>query len=336
MRNQKVSPNYLPTKEKRTITDKLICKENLLIILLCLIVLITLLGCPDFHNDNVQWATLELILREDSTSFFFPTWAPFGNIVYIMCSKDTTLSGLWMLNPETNTKRLIKQNIGGPIATSADGKIAGLSFNTLIVFDTLGNTIWHKYIPGRWIIWLAFSRNNDGIYLSKTIDGQQRVPLLFISMTDSTQVDTILNDIQLGNFRITKNDSAVIYINETVEGGEPYHLFYKYKFASRIQSFILRENYTEGFDVNPVSPEWIAIGKRGNGLYEFIGRRILLHNMNNRENRLFEAYPYKKSYIYVCSWSPDGSKILLDVTPYVGGDPIRPLPSELWIAKDLF
>jgi hypothetical protein len=162
------------------------------------------------------------------------------------------------------------------------------------------------------------------------------VALLFISLTDSTHVDTVLNDIQLGSFRITKNDSAVIYINETEEGGEPYHLFYKYNIESRIESFILKEKYTEGFDVNPVSPEWLAIGKRGDGVYEFMGRRILLYNMNNGEKRLFEAYPYKKSYIYVNSWSPDGSKILLVVTPYLSGDPIRPLPTEIWIAKGLF
>jgi hypothetical protein len=94
-----------------TLTDKFICGKNLSIILLCYILLITLSGCLDFSNDNVQRATLELILREDSTSFFCPTWAPSGNILYIMSSPDTTLSGLWMLNPETNLKRLIKQNI---------------------------------------------------------------------------------------------------------------------------------------------------------------------------------------------------------------------------------
>ncbi len=317
--------------EKMTLTDKFICGKNRSIILLCYILLITLSGCLDFSNDNVQKATLELILREDSTSFFCPAWAPSGNILYIMSSPDTTLSGLWMLNPETNLKRLIKQNIGGPIAVSTDGKIAGLSYNSLIVFDTLGNIIWHKYIPGQCITQLAFSCNNNGIYLSKIIG--ERVPLLLISLADSTYVDTILNDIQLGSFRITKNDSAVIYINEAEEGGEPYHLFYKYNIESQIRSFILKEKYTEGFDVNPVSQEWLAIGDRGNG---FLGKRILLYNMNNGEKRLFKAYPYKKSYIYVNSWSPDGSKILLVVTPYLSGDPIRPLPTEIWIAKDLF
>ena len=63
--------------------------------------------------------------------------------------------------------------------------------------------------------------------------------------------------------RITQNDSFIVYTKETSEGGNPMHIFYKYELATGIKYLILKANYTEGFDTNPISPEWLAIGKRG-------------------------------------------------------------------------
>jgi len=57
--------------------------------------------------------------------------------------------------------------------------------------------------------------------------------------------------------------------------------------------------------------------------------------MNYGIGRIYEAHPYEESYIYVSSWSPDGEKVLLVVTPYIPGDPIIPLSTELWIAKNI-
>ena len=65
------------------------------------------------------------------------------------------------------------------------------------------------------------------------------------------------------------------------EGGNPMHIFYKYELATGIKYLILKANYTEGFDTDSISPEWLAIGKRGDGNYQFLGRRILIFNKRN-------------------------------------------------------
>ncbi len=301
------------------------------------IIMVTWAGCskPSTEPNNYTYpkATLELLLKEDSTFFSYPVWSRSGSIYYIAHPQDTNPSDLWILNPETASKRLVKQGIEGPIAVSKDGKIALLEdINRLIVVDSTGEVQWQKEI-GCWIISLAFSSDNEGIYLCKMENGQSPAHLLFVSLVDSTRIDTILQDA--GPFRITQNDSFIVYTKQTSEGGNPIHIFYKYVLATGTKYLILKANYTEGFDINPISPEWLAIGKRGDGNYQFLGRRILLYNMNYGIGRIYEAHPYEESYIYVSSWSPDGEKVLLVVTPYIPGDPIIPFSTELWIAKDI-
>lgn len=297
---------------------------------------VSLIGCGRSSTGleyTYQEATLELLLKEDSTSFSCPIWASSGNIYYIASSEDTIFE-LRELNPETGFNKLIKQGVIGPLAVSKDGKIAALldDMNTIIVMDSIGEILWEKDVEAL-VVSLAFSSDNEGLYLYRMSRGGSTEPIIFFSLNDSTVVDTVLLDA--GPFKITANDSFLIYIKETTEGGNPIHTFYKYELATGTQYLILKVNYTEGFDINPVSPELLAIGKRGDGYYQFMGRRIFVYNMNFSIGKIFEAHPYEDCYIYVSSWSPDGDKVLLLVTPFIPDDPIIPLCPELWIAKDI-
>ena len=278
-------------------------------------------------------ATLELLLKEDSTSFSCPEWAASGNIYYIASRKETIFE-LWELDPGAGSKRFIKEGVVGPLAVSRDGKIAALLENTktVVVMDSTGEIVWEKE-PEFLIVSLAFSSDNQGLYLYGEPGGYAPKPIIFFSLNDSTQVDTLLQDA--GPFKISSNDSFLIYTKETTEGGNPIHTFYKYEIKTEMEYLILKVNHTEGFDINPVSHDLLALGKRGDGEEQFLGRRILLYHMDVSIGNIFEAHPYEESYIYLCSWSPEGERISIVVTPFIPGNPIIPLPSEIWIVKDI-
>ncbi|MCK4235039.1 hypothetical protein KAU34_09340 [candidate division WOR-3 bacterium] len=300
------------------------------LIILSLLVILVTSGCSKTSTPEpfeYPKATMELLLQEDSTSLSYAVWASSGRILYIAYPQDSDSSNLWELNPETGSSRLIKEDVDGPISVSNNGKIAAVeNSNTIVVIDSTGEIFWQKYI-GYWILSLAFSSDNNGIFFCKNDN------LLFVTLNDSSLIDTIILDA--GPFRITQNDSIIIYRKESIQGGNTYHTYYKYKFFTGVTNLILKENYTEGFDINPVLTDILAIGVMGSGDYQFMGRRIFAYNMKHSIGRIFEAYPYDESYIYVSSWSPEGDKVLLIVTPYIQGDPIIPLSDELWIAKDI-
>jgi len=130
---------------------------------LCFIIMVMWAGCskPSTEpNYTYPKATLELLLKENSTSFSYPVWSRYGSIYYIAHPQDTNPSDLWVLNPETVSKRLVKQGVEGPIAISKDGRIALLEdINRLIVVDSTGEVQWQKEIGLHKMILSSFIQN---------------------------------------------------------------------------------------------------------------------------------------------------------------------------------
>jgi hypothetical protein len=279
-------------------------------------------------EDTPLKATLEFLFSEDSFSIKHATWCQSGLIYYISTSESSDSAKLCELNPGSGTRRIILDEVYGPLDGYKDGRIAVMETATnCIVIDSTGEILWERS-TGSTVNTISFSSDGEGLYLGK--NGL----VLYYSLDVPVQVDTILTNA--GPFSISPNDSFIIYTKDTTISGELYHIFIKYDIVTGVKNIILQERYSEGFDIHPSEYNQIAIGLRGNGIYKDIGRKILLYRMNYGIGRVFEASPSDTCSIFVNSWSPEGSELLITVQPYVPGNPATPLPEELWLARDLY
>ena len=300
------------------------------VILAILPFLVFLMGCsrnPSSTYPELE-ATLTLLAKEDSVSLLYPVWAPSGLIYYIAYPENGDPTELRELNPETGTEYLIAEGVGGPIAVSANGKIAALETNyRIIVYDSLGLEIWAMNV-GSSISAIAFSADDEEIYYCKN------GILLLISIGSSAPRDTILEDIVA--FRKSSNDSIFISYRISSVNGVLLHTFCKYDAITGEEFIILQEGFAAGFAMNPASIDELAVGVAGAHNGQLLGKRILLHHINHGIGRIFESCPYDDSYLHVESWAPEGTALLITVTPYLEGDPIISFPEEIWIAKDIY
>jgi hypothetical protein len=272
-------------------------------------------------------ATLELLVREDSVSFSNPFWAPSGLVYYLASPENGDSTALWEHHPETGEKRLITRGVTGPIAVAHDGKIAVLETSyRIVILDSTGAEVWAINV-GSSVSGISFSADNEEIYYCKNGN------LLVMSIGSSQPRDTILKGITA--FRKCPDDSIFIYYRISTKG-VLLHSFYKYDIMTGEHSVILEEGFAAGFDLNPASIDELAVGLAGTNTEELLGRRILVYHINYGLGRVFEAYPYDESFMSVESWAPDGSALLITVTPYLEADSLIPLPKEIWIARDIY
>ena len=55
-------------------------------------------------------------------------------------------------------------------------------------------------------------------------------------------------------------------------------------------------------------------------------------NLRNHSRRTWKVAPFDTCEAFVSGMSPDGTRLLITVTPYLPGDPNWSLDPELWIA----
>jgi hypothetical protein len=272
-------------------------------------------------------ATLTLLAKQDSVAIRYPAWASSGMVYYVAYPENGDSTELREHDPVTGAVRVIAKGVTGPIAVAADGKIAALqAAYRIIVYDSSGAEIWAMNV-GASISTIAFSADADAIYYCK--NGM----LLLISIGSSFPHDTIMEEITA--FSKSPNDSIFIYCRITPANGDSLHTFYRYEAASGEQSIILQEGFSSGFSLSPASTDELAVGvTTDNG--QLLARQILLLHINHGIGRIFESSPYDHCYLRVSSWDPEGTALLITVTPFVEGDPTSVFPDEIWIAKDMY
>ncbi len=272
-------------------------------------------------------ATLSLLAQQDSTALRHPVWAPSGFVYYISHPLHGDTTYLVRHDPLTHHEQIVAESVRGPLAVAADGKIACLeSSYRMIVFDSTGIEIWAQNV-GSTVSHLAFSADNDTIYYCK--NGS----LLRISIGSASPHDTLLKEI--AGFSKSPHDSVIIYLRMVTANGDSLPTFYKYDMATGEQTLILQEGSASGFALNPVSMSELAVGVTVANELSLPGH-ILLHHIDHGLGRIFEATPYDLAAIHVESWEPEGTILLMTVTPLIEGDPPITLPEEIWMAEDIY
>lgn len=291
------------------------------------IIILFLLGCshtPPSTYPDLE-ATLTLVAQQDSVALRYPVWAQSGMVYYVAYPENGDSTELRELNPVSGAERVIATGVEGPIAAAGDGKIAALEASyRIIVYDSLGIEVWAMNV-GSTISALAFSADNNELYYCK--NGL----LLLISIGSSSPHDTILQGIT--RFSKSPNDSIFIYRSPTPDS---LHTFYKHDIYTGNVSLILQEGLSAGFALNPATIDELAVGVAGLPPEQLLAKRILLYHIDYTIGRIFESVPSDNSSLSVESWAPDGSALLITITPYLEGDPITPLPEEIWMAEDIY
>lgn len=295
-----------------------------------LLLLSLLSGCSRTPSSTypVLEATLTLLAKQDSTDLQYPAGASSGLVYYVAYPENGDSSRLTELNPATGAERIVARGVGGPLAVAADGKIAALETGyRIVVLDSSGTEVWATNVGGT-ITTMAFSANGDDIYYCKN------GTLLVITIGSAQPHDTILKGIE--SFSKSPNDSIFIYHSVASSNGDSLHSFYKYDAVSGEQSIILQEGSASGFALNPGAFDELAVGVARPDNGQLLAKQVLMYHINHGIGRVFESSPYEDSYLLVASWAQEGTALLITVTPYIAGDPITPLPREIWMAEDIY
>jgi hypothetical protein len=299
-------------------------------IALAILLLVSLVGCSRTPSNTYPplEATLNVLAQREGMALRYPVWASSGMVYYMAYPEDTGSTELTQLNPATGVKRVIAEGILGPLAVAEDGKIAALEMRyRIIVYDSTGIEVWAMNV-GDSISSIAFSSNSNELYYCKNGD------LLLIAIGGSSPHDTVLK--QIAEFSKSPDDSIFIYRTVTAANGDFLHTFYKYDSYTGETTRILQEGFSAGFALSPVSMDVLAVGAAGANSEQELARQILLYHIDHGIGRIFESSPYPDCYLYVESWEPEGNELLITVTPFLPGDPIIPLPSEIWTAQDIY
>lgn len=272
-------------------------------------------------------ATLSLFAKQDSVALRYPVWAPSGLIYYVAYPKEGDSTKLIEYDPETADDRIVAESVRGPIAVAVDGKIACLETGyRLIVYDSTGAEVWAQNV-GSTVSGLSFSYDGDTIYFCK--NGS----LLLISIGGGSPHDTLLEGI-IG-FSKSPDDSIIIYGRMTAGNGDSLYTFYRYNTVTGEQTLILQGGKPAGFTLNPASIDKLAVGMAAAD-EQLLPKQILLYHIDHGIGRIFSSSPYDLASLNVESWKPDGTILLITVTPYIEGDPPVPLPEEIWMVQDIY
>lgn len=283
------------------------------------VILVLTVGCACLFGPHYPTAGLTRLLREDSTSVCGFTWTESGHIYYeVRCRVDSSRSGLWVMDAASHVSRHISSAAGDRLDVSGDTLLATMDGNnTIVVMDSLGNTRWRRDVE-RWVFALHLSSDCKHIYFSKLV-GPMLLDLLRTTLVDSAPIETVMTDV--GSWLRFEGDTALQYLDKD------YNLI-----QVDIRTGTRPESTNAGGAWNPSVPDYVAIGERGDGWYRFMGRRATILDLPRHTRRTWEIAPYDTCDVSVSGLSPDGTKLLVTVTPFVPGDPSRPLDPELWIA----
>jgi hypothetical protein len=292
---------------------------------LCLL-LVGCIGCSCLFRENYPSAQLTRLLREDSTAisgFYGHTWTASGHIYYqVRCPADTSRSGLWVMDAEARTSRRVSPVTGDRIELSGDTLITTLDGNNAIVaMDSLGNVRWRRDVE-RWIFAIHLSKDHSRIYFSKLV-APMLLDLLCTALTDSAPIETVLTDV--GSYLRFEGDTAVVYLD-----GVDF-VRADLRTGARSRSIDFGDN-VQGMAWNPSNPDYLAVGRRGSWPHTGSGRVATILNLRNHTRRSWKVAPFDTCEASVSGMSPDGTKLLITVTPYLPGDPSWSLDPELWIA----
>jgi hypothetical protein len=284
------------------------------------------IGCACLFGERYPSAEMTLLLKEDSTSisgFYGYTWTASGHIYYrVDCRTDTSRNGLWVMDAATFASRRVSPVSGELIDLSGDTLIAAMDGNnTVVVMDSLGNIRRRREIE-RWIFAIHLSADRDRIYFSKLV-APMYLDLLRAALVDSAPVETVLTDV--GSYLRFEGDTAVVYL----EGGDFIRADLRTGARSKALDF---GDDAQGMAWNPSSPDYLVVGRRGSWPHTGRGRVATILNLRNHSSRTWKVAPFDTCEAYVSAMSPDGTKLLITVTPYIPGDPYRTLDPELWIA----
>jgi hypothetical protein len=245
-------------------------------------------------------------------------WGPLGEVYYTAFSDDSPQ--LWCLDSVTGAVRELRSGLDGPLAVSGDGRLAAVEqFETVVVIDSLGNEMWRRDFGGT-IYGLAFSQRRNGIFVSYGSDTNV-VPLLFVPLDDSGQTDTLAK--RVGGFSVAAHDSIFLYSQMKEVSGEYYDLFHVLYPDLGKDTIVLQRKLSYGFDLNPVNPDWLALGSSDN---------VVLHNLRSGNDIVLHPNPYAQSYIEFDEWSPDGRNLLLTIGRIEDN---WVTDEELWVAHDV-
>jgi hypothetical protein len=292
-----------------------------------LILLAGCVGCTCLFREHYPAAQLTRLLREDSTSisgFYGYTWTASGHIYYqANCRTDASRTGLWVMDAATRTSRRVSPVTGDRLDLSGDTLIAAMDGNnTIVVMDSLGNTRWRRDVE-RWIFDIHLSEDCSRIYFSKLVGPMLR-DLLCTALTDSAPIETVLTDV--GAYLRFEGDTAVVY-----PGDAGTFVRADLRTGARSRSIEYGERGS-GIAWNPSAPDYLAVGQNGSSPYTYVGRLATIINLRTNTRRTWQVAPYDSCEASVSGMSPDGTKLLITVTPWIPGDPYRPLDPELWIA----
>lgn len=292
-----------------------------------LILLAGCIGCACLFRQHYPAAQLTRLLKEDSTSisgFYGYTWTASGHIYYqANCRTDTSRTGLWVMDAATRTSRRVSPVTGDRLDLSGDTLIAAMDGNnTIVVLDSLGNTRWRRDVE-RWIYGIHLLGDCSRIYFSKQV-GPRLLDLLCTALTDSAPIETVLTDV--GTYLRFEGDTAVVYTDSADD-----FVRADLRTGARSKSIDFGER-VRAIAWNPSAPDYLAVGQNGDGRYVYVGRRARMLNLRKHTRRTWEVAPFDTCEAYVSGMSPDGTKLLITVTPWIPGDPYWPLDPELWIA----
>jgi hypothetical protein len=291
-----------------------------------LILLAACVGCACLFRENYPSAQLTRLLREDSTSisgFYGYTWTAAGHIYYqVRCPTDTSRSGLWVMDAASRTSRRVSPVTGDRIEVSGDTLITAMDGNnTIVVMDSLGDIRCRRDVE-RWIFAIHLSEDHSRIYFSKLV-APMLLDLLRTALTDSAPIETLLTDV--GSYLRFEGDTAVVYL----DGVDFIRADLRTGFRSKSIDF---GDDVQGMAWNPSIPDYLAVGRRGSWPHTGSGRVATIINLRNHNQRSWKVVPFDTCEAFVSGMSPDGTKLLITVTPYIPGDPNWTLDPELWIA----
>jgi len=246
-------------------------------------------------------------------------WGPLGEVYYIAHSDNSFR--LWRLDPEAGAVRELWSGLDGPLAVSTDGRLAVVEhFETVVVIDSLGNELWRKDF-GHMIYGVAFSGRRNGIFVS--CEGDSNVfPLLFVPLDDSSRMDTLAKGV--GRFSVAAHDSMFLFSEFREDAPGSYYLLFHLLYPDLGKdTIVLRWELTGSFDLNPVNPDWLALGGTDS---------IVLHNLRSGSEVVLHPHPYDRSHVEFDEWSPDGRDLLMTIGR-VRDNWITDV--ELWVAHDV-
>jgi len=249
---------------------------------------------------------LELLIKDNVSSFFNPVWSPDGKNIYYLRAKvpygvEIGAGGeLWKINLDTRKKTFLLTGPFCSLAISPSGDLLALSYEgtkdgiifeggPLILVDTAGNILDTLPTSLPLILDVEFSFDGSKLYYYAYDTIDTGIPFGFYKINiDGTNEELvkrageILDFMKLGlNFDLDRNDSLIY--------GNSYH-----------PQVLNRENNKYIiFCTKPLLPDSLS--------------ELKLLNLSSGKFYYVDASPYEYSSFQSAYFSPNGEKLIISV-----------------------